>query len=95
MSFDLTTETLLIRVTGKVQGVGFRFSTVRQAHATGATGWVRNNDDGSVEALVQGNADQVDRMLEWMRQGPPGARVDTLEHDALQTDRVFSRFEQQ
>ncbi|MCK9507088.1 MAG: acylphosphatase [Pigmentiphaga sp.] len=95
MSFDSTTETLLIRVTGKVQGVGFRFSTLRRAHSVGATGWVRNNEDGSVEALVQGNPEQVDHMLEWMRQGPPGARVDTIEHETLQSDRVYRRFEQQ
>ncbi len=95
MSFDSTTETLLIRVTGKVQGVGFRFSTLRRAHAVGATGWVRNNEDGSVEALVQGTPEQVDHMLEWMRQGPPSARVDAIDHETLQSDRIYRRFEQQ
>ena len=90
-----TIETLIVRVTGRVQGVGFRLATVRRAHLEGVGGWVRNNDDGSVEALVQGTADQVDRMLEWMRQGPPQARVDEIASQREYTDRRFPRFEQQ
>ena len=88
-------ETVLVRVTGKVQGVGFRLATVRRAHLLGVGGWVRNNDDGSVEALVQGTPDQVDQMLEWLRQGPPQARVDDLSSERQFIDRRFARFEQQ
>ncbi|AZG06447.1 acylphosphatase [Pigmentiphaga sp. H8] len=88
-------ETVLVRVTGRVQGVGFRLATVRRAHLVGVGGWVRNNEDGSVEALVQGTPDQVDQMLEWMRQGPPQARVDDLASERQFIDRRFARFEQQ
>ena len=88
-------ETVLVRVTGRVQGVGYRLATVRRAHLVGVGGWVRNNDDGSVEALVQGTPDQVDQMLEWMRQGPPQARVDDLSSERQFIDRRFARFEQQ
>ncbi|QEI04440.1 acylphosphatase [Pigmentiphaga aceris] len=87
-------ETVFVRVTGKVQGVGYRLSTVRRAHLIGARGWVRNNDDGSVEATVQGTPDQVDAMLEWLRQGPPGARVTDLTSEVQYVDRRFDRFEQ-
>ncbi|OVZ64916.1 acylphosphatase [Pigmentiphaga sp. NML080357] len=92
---DRPLETVIVRVTGKVQGVGYRLATVRRAHMVGVGGWVRNNDDGSVEALVQGTPDQVDQMLEWMRQGPPQARVDELTSERQFIDRRFARFEQQ
>lgn len=59
-------ETYYVRVRGVVQGVGFRHATVRRAHALGVRGWVANLDDGSVEALIQGPANQVDLMLEWL-----------------------------
>ena len=88
-------ETVIVHVTGRVQGVGYRLATVRRAHMVGVGGWVRNNEDGSVEALVQGTADQVDQMLEWMRQGPPQARVDDLSSERQFIDRRFARFEQQ
>ena len=87
-------ETLLVNVTGQVQGVGYRAATVRQAHLLRVTGWVRNNEDGTVDALVQGTADQVDRMLEWMRHGPPAARVRELTTQPAFTERRFERFEQ-
>ena len=72
---DSRIETYYVRVRGVVQGVGFRHATVRQAHALGIRGWVANLDDGSVEAILQGTANQVDRMLSWLRHGPPAARV--------------------
>lgn len=87
-------ETLVVRVIGRVQGVGFRAATVRQAHLQGVRGWVRNLDDGSVEALLQGPHDDVDRMLSWLHRGPPGARIDDVEHREDLTERHFDRFEQ-
>ena len=64
-----------LRVTGRVQGVGFRAWLLRQAIALGLRGWVRNRADGSVEALVIGDNEAVEQMIEAGRQGPPGARV--------------------
>src|SRR5690554_5533549 len=87
-------ETLLVRVTGKVHGVGFRMSAVRQAHSLGVAGWVRNLEDGSVEALLQGRHDRIDEMLSWMRMGPPAARVTDIASEEVQEDRRYDRFEQ-
>lgn len=88
-------ETITVRITGHVQGVGFRAAAVRHAHMLGVTGWVRNANDMSVEALVQGVHDQVDRMLSWLHKGPPGSRVDEVSSRREFTDRHFDRFEQQ
>ena len=62
-------------VTGRVQGVGYRFYAQRKARELGVTGWVRNRRDGSVEAMVQGEAGAVETMTAWARQGPPSAVV--------------------
>lgn len=87
-------ETCRVRVTGQVQGVGYRFATVRQAHALKLCGWVANREDGSVEAEIQGPASQVDRLLEWMRSGPPAARVHDLEVAEVAVARRYRHFEQ-
>ena len=93
---DLNTriETYYVHVRGVVQGVGFRHATVRRAHELGITGWVANLTDGSVEALVQGPAEQIDRMLEWMRRGPPSARVTDFISEERALEKRFARFEQ-
>jgi acylphosphatase len=91
---DARLETYYVRVRGVVQGVGFRHATVRQAHALGITGWVANLEDGSVEAMVQGSANQVDRMLEWLRRGPPSARVTECVSEERALEKRFVRFEQ-
>ena len=62
-------------VTGMVQGVGFRWSTREVAHRFGVVGFARNRHDGSVEVEIEGDTTQVDRMLDWLRTGPPGSRV--------------------
>ncbi|HEX7096353.1 MAG TPA: acylphosphatase [Acidimicrobiales bacterium] len=66
-------------VSGRVQGVWYRESCRRQAVAAGVTGWVRNNPDGTVEALLEGEPDAVERVIDWMRVGPPHARVTGIE----------------
>jgi acylphosphatase len=67
------------RVHGRVQGVGFRDACVDAARAIGVTGWVRNRRDGSVEAMLQGPPQALQRMREWLRRGEPPARVDCVE----------------
>jgi acylphosphatase len=91
---DSRIETYYVRVRGIVQGVGFRHATVRQAHALGIRGWVANLDDGSVDAMLQGTANQVDRMLSWLRHGPPAARVAEVSGEERSTEKRFERFEQ-
>ncbi len=71
------TRHLLIR--GHVQGVGYRWSLVQAARQRGVQGWVRNRSDGSVEALATGPADAVQSLVAWARQGPPQARVESVE----------------
>jgi acylphosphatase len=65
-------------VGGRVQGVGFRYGVARRAEAAGVAGWVRNRDDGTVEAVLEGDAGAVARLVEWCRQGPRGALVDDV-----------------
>lgn len=62
-------------VEGRVQGVWYRQSCQRQADANRVAGWIRNNDDDTVEAVLEGDAIAVARVLEWMRHGPPQALV--------------------
>lgn len=62
-------------VQGRVQGVGFRDAMCAEALRLGVTGWVRNRRDGSVEAVVCGTGERVDRMRAWARRGPPAAQV--------------------
>ncbi len=94
LSSDTPIETLAVRVTGKVQGVGYRLATVRRAHMLGIGGWVRNVEDGSVEALIQGVPDQIDLMLQWLRVGPPAALVREVSSEIRHDDRRYGRFEQ-
>jgi acylphosphatase len=68
-------EAVTVRVTGRVQGVGYRYWTVETAQRLGLDGWVRNRRDGSVEALIAGEAAAVAAMLAAFRQGPPPAAV--------------------
>jgi len=68
-----------IRVSGRVQGVGYRDALCEQAERLGVRGWVRNRTDGTVEALLQGSDDSVKRLIDWARRGAPGARVAGLE----------------
>jgi acylphosphatase len=66
-------------VRGRVQGVGYRYAMVDAAAAAGITGWVRNCRDGSVEALVEGDADAVTRVIAWCRRGPGSAAVEAID----------------
>jgi acylphosphatase len=66
-------------VTGRVQGVFFRSSTVDAARARSVSGWVRNRHDGTVEAVFEGPPADVEALVDHCRRGPPGARVDAVE----------------
>ena len=66
---------LHLQITGRVQGVGYRAAFERQATRLGLSGWVRNRHDGSVEAIVDGDAGALAQIEAWARQGPAGASV--------------------
>ena len=86
-------ETWLARVRGRVQGVGYRESCVDAAISLNVTGWVRNRADGSVEAMLQGAPAQLAAMRDWLRHGPPMARVDGVEVTIDAAAPTFERFE--
>lgn len=87
--------TRLVRVRGLVQGVGYRYACAELARTLGIAGWVRNRLDGSVEALLQGSPDQVQRMCDRMRLCNPAARVEALEaSDIPAPEPSFDGFEQ-
>jgi acylphosphatase len=82
-----------LRISGRVQGVGFRYAMQSEATRRGLNGWVRNRRDGSVEALVQGEAAVVGTLVDWARRGPPGARVDALRSEAASGEAPQAGFE--
>ena len=86
---ERVTRRLAIR--GLVQGVGFRDSMRHEAERIGVEGWVCNRTDGSVEAVVQGTAAQVEAITAWARRGPRSARVDAVEVSGAEGN--FSGFE--
>ncbi|MDB5378566.1 MAG: acylphosphatase [Rubritepida sp.] len=69
----------LIRVAGRVQGVGYREWLVREARRNGISGWVRNRSDGTVEALLSGERDALQAVLSACRRGPSAAQVTSIE----------------
>lgn len=83
-----------VLLSGLVQGVGFRWGTVQEARRLGARGWVRNLPDGRVEAHVQGEPEAVEALLDWMRRGPRGARVESLAVEDTAHDPALTSFRQ-
>ena len=65
-------------VRGRVQGVGFRYSAVREARRLGVSGWVKNTKEGHVETWAEGSAENLEQFLGWLHSGPPRSRVDTV-----------------
>jgi len=84
---------ILMAVRGRVQGVGFRQNTARKARKLGVMGWVRNRQDGTVEAFAQGEADAVQQLIDWARRGPPSARVDGVVVSDAPEDGTLAAFE--
>ncbi|MEM8931061.1 MAG: acylphosphatase [Acidobacteriota bacterium] len=72
-----------LSIAGRVQGVAYRWFTSRQAEALGVLGTVRNLPDGRVEALVVAETVTIEQLLDRLRQGPPMARVDSIEQTPL------------
>ena len=91
---DTAPVTRHLRITGRVQGVGYRWNMARQATALGLGGWVRNRLDGSVEALAMGPVDAVRALIDWAQRGPELARVDGVEVTEGEGGEVLVGFEQ-
>ncbi len=84
---------LRVQIGGRVQGVGFRFATYRQAQSLELTGWVRNRVDGSVEAEFEGPRTSLEAMLAWCNEGPAFARVDGVVEEWLEEGAGYHDFE--
>jgi len=72
-----------VLVSGRVQGVFYRAFTRQNAEQLGLSGWVKNLEDGRVEAEIEGSRQAIERMLTKMGRGPPGARVDDIETEEI------------
>jgi acylphosphatase len=81
-----------LKIEGRVQGVYFRASTVNQARLLGLTGWVMNCYDGSVEAVAEGTRANLEKLVSWCRQGPPGAAVEQVHAEWSDARHEFREF---
>ena len=75
----MSTTRMRVRIRGRVQGVLFRAEARSRAESLGVAGWIRNAEDGSVEAVFEGDEARVRSMVEWSRRGPSGAHVEDVE----------------
>ena len=84
-----------LRIAGRVQGVGYRYFLRAEAQAAGINGWVRNRRDGTVEAVLQGDPQAVEAVVEWAKRGPPGARVTRVDTQVApgEFDQPYAGFE--
>ena len=79
-------------VHGRVQGVGFRYNTRSEALRRGLTGWVRNLRNGTVEVTAEGEKKKLALFAKWLEQGPPGARVTSLDFKSVEYTGSFQTF---
>ncbi|MBE7636788.1 acylphosphatase [Sneathiella sp. P13V-1] len=84
--------TVHVRITGRVQGVGYRAWTVEHASRAGLTGWVRNRSDGSVEAVLQGSETTIEAFLARCQEGPRFAKVYSVTTESIEKSEIFSDF---
>ena len=81
-----------LRINGRVQGVGFRYSAMDEARRLGVTGWVRNTHDGAVELVAEGEHDRLQQLVAWCHVGPPGALVTDVEERWVEHRGEFANF---
>jgi len=87
-------QRLTARVSGRVQGVGFRYWTVRQATSLGLVGWVMNHDaENAVELVAEGDPVALDALERLLQRGPPGSRVEQVDASRGPASGEFTRFQ--
>jgi len=82
-----------IKIHGLVQGVFFRDNTQKQARALSVNGWVKNNEDGSVSAIFEGESGAVDKIIAWCHKGPDSAQVGKVDVTEEKQTSEFTSFE--
>ena len=87
------TPTVKMKITGKVQGVGFRYFVLRQAQKLSIKGWVSNNSNGNVEALAQGEKEGLDHFIAKVKQGPTFSRVEDVSLNWVNEAEQYFSFE--
>lgn len=85
-------KSLLVKVTGRVQGVGFRYSALHMASSLGLKGWVRNEADGTVLLRFEGSEVAVDDFISWLKVGPASAVVKEVIINELLCDEFLEKF---
>ncbi len=85
-------KSLKIKVHGRVQGVGFRYSTIQAAVRTGVSGWVRNEWDGTVLIYCEGEASVVDQFVTWCRKGPSLSNVVSVDISDVPYQGLYTGF---
>lgn len=80
-------------ISGRVQGVFYRATTLQEARARGLSGWVRNLHDGRVEAMVQGPREKVESLIQWCYKGPSGASVSGIDVEYGDPDDTLGEFD--
>ena len=88
----MSKKAVQLSICGRVQGVGFRYSTLSAALKLGVSGWVRNEYDSTVTVLCEGDTSLVDAFIRWCRKGPPSAHVTGVEIKTVPYRGVYSRF---
>ena len=83
---------LHVIISGRVQGVWFRASTKQQAEKLGLTGWVRNTDNGQVEAVFEGEDEKLDEMINWCHKGPSLSKVEKVDIKKYKPTNEFDDF---
>ena len=86
-------QAMHVVVHGRVQGVGFRWSAVREARRLGVRGTVSNRGDGSVEVTAEGRPAALEALLAWLRRGPPGSRVSDVDVDRVSVTGRWADFD--
>jgi len=89
----MSNQRVRLFVTGKVQGVFFRQSLKVMAKKNNIFGWVRNLEDGRVEAILEGDGEKISRLIEWAHGGPANARVEDVEIHNENFVEEFSKFD--
>ncbi len=85
-------KTAHVIISGRVQGVWFRSSTKQQAESLNLTGWVRNTPDNKVEAIFEGDQEDITKIISWCHSGPSMAKVDDVQVKYVKNTEEFDEF---